>query len=228
MFPCATSQWLQHDLRSSAQTSLCGWFEPSWSIQEEGPLPLRTTTEETQKQKWQDELDHLQTEDDVYALPDNPTLAAASLFEAWTSTTQQWFDDFQKHQFDPLRISLLPDLWVDSFVDFTEVDISLQDTFLTWGHEALPGILAQWEDGEAEPLVEVAFYKLTIEFPRFQRTTRMSELRKLLATPADIPPEAPLPHRPARTRGPVGGPSTKTHYPGVKWAYGDQKTWHDY
>ena len=59
---------------------------------------------------------------------------------------------------------------MDSFVNYTEVDVWLQDTFLSWGHEALPEILATWEDGEAEPLVELAFYKVTIEFPRFQRT----------------------------------------------------------
>ena len=112
-------------------------------------------------------------------------------------------------------------------MDYTEVDTWLQDTFLSWGHDALPGILSHWEDGEAEPLVENAFYKLTVEFPRFQRSTRIAELHRLLATTDDGPPDAPQPHRAARLVGQVSGPSTRTTYPGVKRSFGDQKRWHD-
>ena len=197
------------------------------AMQEEGPLPLRATEADHRKQQWRNELDQLCAEDDLVPIPVNPAVASATLFADWTATTLRWFDEFQQNQYDPLRIALLPDLWVDSFVDYTEVDTWLQDTFLSWGHDALPGILSHWEDGEAEPLVENAFYKLTVEFPRFQRSTRIAELRRLLATTDDGPPEAPQPHRAARFVGPVSGPSTRTTYPGVKRSFGDQKRWHD-
>ena len=198
------------------------------SIPVAGPCRNLPSLQERQRISWSAELEDLREDEDLICLPLNVDEAVIGLHTKWTATTQQWFLDFVTNGWDACRAVLLPDLWVDIFVGYEE-DFStwLQDTFLAWGDRILPTILQQWEDGEAEPLVEKTYYQFVLDLPRFQAQTRMGELQRLLSVPAIMTEEvAPQPHRQPRVGG-AQAKSTARQFPEVARLYSGQQVWHD-
>ena len=192
-----------------------------------GPHMRQATSHDKALDRWGLELTELEAEDEVMVVPRNQETTITALHGQWSQVTLTWFMDFTLRNYEPALSRNLPDLWIDVFVK-QEDDIEdwLQDAFLDWGTVALPDVLSTWEDGEAEILVETEYYRFIVDFPRYQRQTRISELRRLLAQPA-VPYE--LSQQPHRAPRPVGslGPSTKPAFPGIERAYGQQQTWHD-
>ena len=194
----------------------------------QGPQPQQLTALARSKDRWQRELDELLAADEVVALPLNCIGAAEEITQAWTIATQRWFTDFVAANHNVDMVSLLPDLWVDTFVDWVDdYDTWVQDIFLHWGDHTLPAILAEWEDGEAEPLVEDVYYKFVLDLRRFQTTTRINELTRWLerADTEAVEPE-PQPHRHPKQSTP-GASSTARRFPPVVRNYADQQVWHD-
>ena len=198
------------------------------ALQVYGPQPLQLSANARTRDRWQKELDELLALEEVVALPANCNRVAEELCLAWTATTQRWFSDFVAAHHNTEMAILLPDLWVDTFVDWVDdFDTWVQDTFLAWGDNTLPSILADWEDGEAEPLVEDVYYKFVLDLRRFQHTSRINELKRWLerADTEGAEPE-PQPHR--HPRQPVPGTSSTTRrFPQVARNYANQHVWHD-
>ena len=193
-----------------------------------GPHGRQATLHDLEISKWEGELAELEAEDEIMVVPRTQGTTTTALHGQWTQVTLKWFADFTLQNFDAALSKHLPDLWVDVFV-IQEDDIEdwLQDAFLEWGNTVLPEVLAAWEDGEAELLVETEYYKFIIDLPRHQRQTRISELRRLLAQPAEPWEPSRQPHRAPQPVG-LPGPSTKPTFPVIERAYGQQKAWHDH
>lgn len=185
-----------------------------------GPHMRQATLHDKALDKWGSELAELEAEDEVMVVPRNQETTIVALHGQWTQVTTTWFMDFTLRNYDPALSKNLPDLWIDVFVK-QEDDIEdwLQDAFLDWGSVALPDVLSTWEDGEAEILVETEYYRFIVDFPRYQRQTRISELRRLLAQPTVPYEPSQQPHRAPRPVGSLG-PSTKPTFPGIERSYG--------
>ena len=181
-----------------------------------GPHMRQATLHDKALDKWGSELAELEAEDEVMVVPRNQETTIVALHGQWTQVTTTWFMDFTLRNYDPALSKNLPDLWIDVFVK-QEDDIEdwLQDAFLDWGSVALPDVLSTWEDGEAEILVETEYYRFIVDFPRYQRQTRISELRRLLAQPTVPYEPSQQPHRAPRPVGSLG-PSTKPTFPGIE------------
>ncbi len=228
-FHALSAQGYQVDYEAEALPRFVQGLQRVETIPVFGPHQNRLSLQDQARQDWISELEELQAEGDLFCIPPNADMEAADLCSSWTATTQQWFTDFVDKGYDANRIALLPDLWADHFVGYEDdYGVWLQATFLDWGDRTLPTILQLWEDGEAEPLVEEAYYTLVKDLPYFNNQSRMADLRRKLAS-STIPEQeqpTPRPHRQPRAVNP-NAKTTAQQFPEVIRAYAGQQAWHD-
>lgn len=109
------------------------------------------------------------------------------------------FKDSEMHVFNSSTINQLPDEWLDVAATadpaFPEW---LESVYIGWGEECLEEVIAQFEDGEAELLVDNAFADDFIyDFPRMQALSEAAFLRQKIAR-LEQEQGTVFPHRPPR------------------------------
>ena len=93
---------------------------------------------------------------------------------------QSWW---LQHGQDDLQGKEVWNMLVDTIRDLGETEISPQMSefvFVEWLQEAMPDIVATWEDGSAEKVAEETLYKLAHEMDYMRLTVRETELASRL------------------------------------------------
>ena len=125
-------------------------------------------------------------------------------FQVFTEQTQQWFQTFVNSGYQEHLRRQLQDRWTYDWDEQTSEAIDdLARAFLVWGNETLGGILSEWQDGEAEKMVEDEFYTLVHDLPPCQAVMKKDFIQNQLArqrTRVDCPPVV-APHRPVHRQG---------------------------
>ena len=101
-----------------------------------------------------------------FSVPDGADEQQASFWQCLTHVTRSWFHKFQASGFDSALISQSPDEWLDVAATADPVFGEwLGQVYIKWGDQCLADVIAEFEDGEAEILVDNAFVELIYDFP---------------------------------------------------------------
>ena len=113
------------------------------------------------------------------ARPEDADAQQTAYWQQFTMITNSWFRKFQDSGFDSSIIAQLPDEWLDAAATadpaFPEW---LESVYIGWGEHCLEDVIARFEDGEAETLVDSAFADFIYEFPRMKALAEAAFLRQ--------------------------------------------------
>ena len=191
-----------------------------------GPMNLLITEDQRCLAALEQEVENytvfMQTQGYCLELPEDFIKDAYICF---TSHTQDWFHDFVDSGYDREKRRELQDRWTDNWENYTPATIDMWAiALLQWGQEALWTTLQEWEDGEAEKIVEEEYYLLIKDLPPCRAIqhgedlqSRLNKLRQRVNCP---PP--PIPHRQGQRHGRRHGGHPVLEAVGY---YGNQRAW---
>ena len=171
----------------------------------EGPVNLPITEDQRCLASLEKEVEnytaYLQTQGYDTVLSEDFLIDA---YRCFASHTQEWFQDYVDSGYDREKRRELQDRWTDNWECYTPAVIDTwARAFLQWGQEAMWTTLQEWEDGEAEKIVEEEYYLLIKDLPPCMAIqhgedlgSRLAKLRKRVICP---PP--PVPHRQGKRQG---------------------------
>eukprot|EP00435_Cladocopium_sp_Y103_P013471 s2688_g3.t1 len=208
--------------RVSLPVAFTGLDRINW-IEASGPRPLFPDQRVSAIVRCEEELARLQQELCFDHLPNCADDVQAQLFEEWNQQTWLWFESFCQQGHDPSVLIDLEGRWVVVLCEFdAKYDKWLEWCFRTWGQNSLPDILATFEDGEAEALVDEAFAALVAKLPSDASYARVTFLRArihmLMTQTSEVP------HRPIRMAAPAR--VRDFALPEVPMSYESQDEWH--
>ena len=156
--------------------------------------------------------------------PEDAEQQQALFWDRLTAVTHQWFQRFQDSGFDSSIITQLPDDWLDVAATadpaFGEW---LEQVYIRWGDNCLADVIATFEDGEAELLVDNAYADFIYDFPRMRLMTEAAALRqKILRLEAEQ--GLTFPHRPPRF-GPANHQERRKTALTIRSLFGQQTAW---
>ena len=143
----------------------------------------------------------------------------------FTAQTQEWFKAFQDSGYDHGWRRRLQDLWT---YDWEEHTVDVQDdmarVFLYWGQHHLEAVTAEWEDGEAEVMVEEEFYNLIQDLPPCMAQQKGDTLaNRLQHQRAKVEqPDSAVPHRAVHR---TGCKHQGSHTVGIPAHFIEQRQW---
>lgn len=118
------------------------------------------------QEEWEEHCDEHDTEEQGNELTQD-FLQAATAF--YNGQTQEWFVDFVEGGYDTRLRRQLQDRWTQDWEDHPKhVVDDWARAFLHWGRNDMRNLLDDWEDGEAEKIVEEEFYHLLRDLPPCQ------------------------------------------------------------
>ena len=122
-----------------------------------------------------------QVEEAIFCIREPPDAdeQMSAYWQCLTAATEGWFQRFCDSGYDASSITHLPDAWLDVAAtadpDFPEW---LESVYIGWGERCLEDVIAHFEDGEAESLVDTAYADFIFEFPRMQALSEAAFLRQ--------------------------------------------------
>ena len=125
-------------------------------------------------------------------------------FKCFAGHTRDWFQDYVESGYDPSMRRQLQDRWTDNWECYTPIVIdNWARALLHWGQEAMWDVVQEWEDGEAEKIVEEEYYSLIGDLPPCTAIRHGEDLRSRLGQlqhRVECPPN-PVPHRQGHRQG---------------------------
>ena len=119
-------------------------------------------------------------------------------WQCLTDATQSWFQRFCDAGFDSSIISQLPDAWLDVAATADPAYPEwLESVYIGWGDKCLGDVIATFEDGEAETLVDNAFADFIFDFPRMRALSEAAFLKQKIGR-LEGEQGSLFPHRPPR------------------------------
>jgi len=111
--------------------------------------------------------------------PEDAEEQKCAYWQCLTATTEGWFQRFCDSGFDAATITQLPDAWLDvAATADPNYPEWLESVYIGWGERCLEDVIARFEDGEAESLVDTAFADFIYDFPRMQALSEAAFLRQ--------------------------------------------------
>eukprot|EP00438_Fugacium_kawagutii_P002798 Skav225642 [mRNA] locus=scaffold1716:304236:310004:- [translate_table: standard] len=122
-----------------------------------------------------------------------------ALIEQLTTTTMEWFQAALTERDFAAMSDQLPDAWLECFLQFPEWQHAwCSAVFMDWGQQHLPDLQSSLVDGEAEQIIEDAYYDLVTHLPQHGQQQHLDSLRALQQRiRADA--QKIFPHRPVKT-----------------------------
>lgn len=198
------------------------------AIRCEGPQGQFVSTLHTQIEAWQNEIDRISIDLDHVVYPPDRLSSTELLHQGLSQTTCAWFKQFCDNSFDVLATGPLGDHWFDYLATWPhEWDDWFADEFMRWGQMHLSDVTAEFVDGEAERIVDEAFYEISKDMPRCQMRDRIAFLKQCIARAESELPHDVLHREPydataqARIRSRKDDPDT------IFTTYQQQTDWHN-
>ena len=168
------------------------------ALQAEGPRAQHVPLKLLQIQQDARNLEALMQEYRTLTAEPSEAVSVDAVCHTLTATTQQWFQDFCNAGHDQSGHPTLTDRWLAYLMDFPAPHHSwLELQFIDWGQKHLPDLIAQFVDGEAEPIADKAFAELLDDFPIYNLQCEISRVQiRLRALQAQG--DEDVPHRPVR------------------------------
>eukprot|EP00438_Fugacium_kawagutii_P003418 Skav211332 [mRNA] locus=scaffold3120:141185:146842:- [translate_table: standard] len=196
------------------------------AVQMAGPMFQGPSVHQQEIGRLREELELTRAELCPRYVPDDVEECRLLLFQDLSLTTQDWFADFVAHGHVVDSENELPDLWLavlmaghDDLHDWAALQ------FLDWGDSDLGLVIDELADGEAEGLIDAAFYAVAETLTQYRRRQRCDAINHRLRHLQMIMDE-PFPHRgtfgTARLSSRRPLPATE-----VPRAYKEQVLWHD-
>lgn len=170
-----------------------------------GPIqPLLTLDQKRLQQlqeEWEEHCGERDNEEQRNELTQDFQQAASAFYNG---QTQEWFVDFVEGGYDTRQRRQLQDRWTQNWEDHPkQVVDDWAKAFLHWGRNEMRNLLDDWEDGEAEKIVEEEFYHLLRDLPPCQSILHgeriwsqlQGQKRRVEA------PQVAVPHRTVRATG---------------------------
>ena len=127
--------------------------------------------------------------------PDDAEEQKTAYWQCLNAVTVGWFQRFCDAGFDSSIISQLPDAWLDVAATADPgYPEWLESVYIGWGERCLEDVIAQFEDDEAESLVDNAFADFIFDFPRMQALSEAAFLRQKIGR-LDAEQGSLFPHR---------------------------------
>ena len=155
-------------------------------------------------------------------LPDPPQGFTTRLFAAFDATLQTWFEDFVAAGFTTVGLRSLGNRFLEVFDEGPTFERWSEKAFLDWNEQYCGLRLAEFEDGEAEWIVEAEIAQLLVDLPRHSLLARVHFLQRCLATPQ--PTSNLLGHRPVRKDGGNRQERQRTQHT-IRTAFEEQGHW---
>eukprot|EP00438_Fugacium_kawagutii_P033231 Skav228415 [mRNA] locus=scaffold1325:97576:109501:+ [translate_table: standard] len=196
------------------------------AVQMAGPMFQGPSVRQQEIARLREELELTRAELCPRYVPDDVEECRLLLFQDLSLTTQDWFAEFVAHDHVVDSENELPDLWLavlmaghDDLHDWAALQ------FLDWGDSDLGLVIDELADGEAEGLIDAAFYAVAETLTQYRRRQRCDAIDHRLRHLQMIMDE-PFPHR-----GTFGAARLSSRRPlpvtEVPRAYKEQVLWHD-
>ena len=165
------------------------------ALQTFGPQPELVNQADIRKARAQAELTACLEEYQVLQQTECPIDVEAHC----TTQTWAWFQDFVAQGQTQDGLLSLEDRWFGELADLvSEIHDAAGLAFLRWGQNVLPDIIAKFEDGEAEFIVDDAFASAVNDLPAFHLQQRIAKQRAIIRR-VDATGTDDVPHRAVKT-----------------------------
>ena len=165
------------------------------ALQTSGPQPELVNQADIRKARAQAELTACLEDYQVLQQTECPIDVEAHC----TTQTWTWFQEFVAQGQTQDGLLSLEDRWFGELADLvSEIHEAVGLAFLRWGQNVLPDIIAKFEDGEAEFIVDDAFASAVHDLPAFHLQQRIAQQRAIIRR-VDATGIDDVPHRAVKT-----------------------------